>query len=530
MNYFVFQGLVSRIGTSKIVEVNDRRPTGSNPTSRNAEVKEQQPSGSNAASNNAVVKEQRPIVEDQRPTVETTDRNQIAGTNAGEDERHSVGATVVNQSSVENQQRPITCSPVDEQPHTVKDAKATEQRPSAKSLKNERPLSARDVKATERRSVANSDVDERPLSVRDAQANERRSVTNPDKDDRLLLVRDVKANERRSSAKSVVDERPALARDARMSERRPGTNAASRNSDVEDPRPVGTSAILDEQRSAIKNTEANQRRLASSTAAGKNADAAERYSAAKTGAMNERSVADANAVSKSGALYERRVPRPSAPASKDELEEQLELDRRIQELIESNPRLASKETSCTKCGAYGHVVGDCKRKDNRRKCYSCLQFVDDHVASTCPHWNECAALSRSVQPRTSGKFLQESRESKSTPSMKPPPSPPPLFGHSRFVADKRQFSVLPEILLDDDDEEEEDDLPLVDGLRQVYHIRRRVTTKKLKTGRTARKDLIFTDSDFYTDVEYREMFIEEDEEEPGDIILETIKVMSTNPK
>lgn len=108
--------------------------------------------------------------------------------------------------------------------------------------------------------------------------------------------------------------------------------------------------------------------------------------------------------------------------------------------------------------------------------------------------------------------------------MKPAP-----FGQSRFVVDNRPVVKPPETInAEIDEEEDEDDLPLVSGMRQVLHIRRKMTTKKLKTGRVARTDLIFTDSDFYMDVEYREMFIEEDEREPGDIVLESIKVMSTN--
>lgn len=378
-------------------------------------------------------------------------------------------------------------------------------------------IAGKSVDTNERRTIGTTVASQNPIEM------ERRVVSKYVIDKRPHAVKDVKANEQRTcgaSANSKVDERRSVS-----------INAVNRLAEVNDPRPVSTNADIGEQRTTSQNIEASQWHATSSNVAGKsaganvshkNANAAERRVAHKTGASNERYAADAV---KSTVLYERR-----ATVAKTELDEQIEEDKRIQELIEINPRLASKEISCTKCGAYGHVVGDCKRKDNRRKCYSCLKFVD-HVASTCPERGDYSVLTKILQDRMNVKFVQESRDSKSLLPMKPPPSPPP-FMHSRLFEDKPSFSVPPEIPKDVDERmeevEEEDDLPLVDGLRQVYHIRRRITTKKLKTGRVARKDLIFTDSDFYTDVEYREMFIEEDEEEPGDIILETIKVMTTN--
>lgn len=203
----VFQGLESRIGTSKAVGVNDRRPIISNAGSRNSVVKEQYPTGSNAT--NTVSKEQHPIA-DQRPAIKDTAGNQVAGKKAEENERHPTN--IAHQSSVANTQRPTISSPaLVKGSHAAQDSEG-----SAKCVVDERPF-ARDVKANERRSAVSSDKDERSLPIGDAKANERPPM-------------------------SVADEQNPAARVARPSEQRPGaTNSASKNTDKEDSRPVGPS-------------------------------------------------------------------------------------------------------------------------------------------------------------------------------------------------------------------------------------------------------------------------------------------------
>lgn len=217
-------------------------------------------------------------------------------------------------------------------------------------------------------------------------------------------------------------------------------------------------------------------------------------------------------------LLREAVERRTASKPRGAVDQQTESDKRIQGDKDAHAHQGVKEISCTKCGAYGHVFTDCQRADKRRKCYSCLKFVDDHVASTCPEKkDDYPILSKILPTMKNGRFTMEPvrDDSKFASSLN---QRPPSFAQQRQAEDRPGMEL---------EEEDDDDLPLVEGMRQVYHIRRRLETTKLKAGRVARKDLIFTDSDFYTDIEYREMFIEENEEEPGDIILETIKVMST---